>query len=31
VNLTIWIPAMIALGLLALASMFAFVFACEKV
>jgi hypothetical protein len=31
VELTIWIPAMIGLGLLALALMFAFVFACDKV
>jgi hypothetical protein len=31
VELTIWIPAMIGLGLLALALMFAFVLACDKV
>lgn len=30
-NLTIWIPTMILLGLLALALMFVFVIACEKV
>jgi hypothetical protein len=30
-ELTIWIPAMIGLGLLALALMFAFVSACDKV
>jgi hypothetical protein len=31
VNLTIWIPAMIGLGLAAIALMFAFVYACDKV
>jgi len=30
-DLTIWIPAMLLLGLLALGSMFAFVFACDRV
>jgi hypothetical protein len=30
-NLTLWIPAMIGLGLITLALMFAFVAACEKV
>lgn len=30
-NLIIWIPAMILLGLLAIGLMFAFVSACEKV
>jgi len=30
-NLMIWIPAMVGLGLLALLLMFAFVIACEKV
>jgi hypothetical protein len=30
-NLVIWIPAMILLGLAALALMFAFVFGCERV
>jgi hypothetical protein len=31
VELTIWIPAMIGLGLLALVLMFLFVIACDKV
>ena len=31
VNLTIWIPAMILLGLLTMGLMFAFVKACDKV
>ena len=30
-NLTIWIPAMILLGLLTMGLMFAFVKACDKV
>ena len=30
-NLTIWIPAMFVLGLIALGLMFAFVVGCEKV
>lgn len=30
-NLVIWIPAMVGLGLLALALMFGFVIACDKV
>lgn len=30
-NLVIWIPALFALGLLALLLMFAFVFACDRV
>ena len=30
-DLTIWLPAMFLLGLAALAVMFAFVVACEKV
>lgn len=30
-DLNIWIPAMILLGLAALALMFAFVYACDKV
>jgi hypothetical protein len=30
-NLTIWVPAMIVLGLITLGLMFAFVRACEKV
>jgi hypothetical protein len=30
-NVTLWIPAMIALGLLALGLMYAFIFGCEKV
>jgi len=30
-NLTIWIPALILLGLLTLGLMFAFVAACDKV
>jgi hypothetical protein len=30
-NLEVWIPAMIALGLLTLGLMFAFVVACDKV
>lgn len=30
-NLTIWIPAMLVLGLAGLGLMFAFVIACEKV
>ncbi len=30
-NLMIWIPAMVLLGLLTLALMFAFVLACDKV
>jgi len=30
-DLTIWIPAMILLGLAALGLMFAFVLACDKV
>lgn len=30
-NLIIWIPAMIVLGLLAIGLMFAFIIACEKV
>ncbi len=30
-DLFIWIPAMIALGLFVLALLFAFVFACDKV
>jgi hypothetical protein len=31
VDLTFWIPAMIALGLFALGAIYLFVFACEKV
>jgi hypothetical protein len=30
-NLTLWIPAMLFLGLAVLAAMFAFVKACDKV
>lgn len=30
-DLTIWIPALVLLGLLALGLMFAFVYACDKV
>jgi hypothetical protein len=30
-DLTIWIPAMVLLGLIALGLMFAFVVACDKV
>jgi hypothetical protein len=30
-NLTIWIPAMLVLGLVTLALMFAFLVACERV
>lgn len=30
-DLSIWIPAMFVLGLAALALMFAFVYACDKV
>jgi hypothetical protein len=31
VDLTIWIPALIGLGLVAITLMFAFVYACDKV
>jgi hypothetical protein len=31
VDLTIWIPALIGLGLVALGLMFAFIYACDKV
>ncbi len=30
-DLTVWLPALIVLGLAAFASLFAFVFACDKV
>jgi hypothetical protein len=30
-ELLIWLPALLALGLMALGLMFAFVFACDKV
>jgi hypothetical protein len=30
-DLTIWIPAMVLLGVLVMALMFAFLFACDKV
>ena len=30
-DLTVWLPAMIVLGLVAFALMFVFVFACDKV
>jgi hypothetical protein len=30
-NLTIWIPAMVALALVGIALMFAFVIACDRV
>jgi hypothetical protein len=31
VNLVIWTPALFALGLVAMAAMFAFVYGCDKV
>lgn len=30
-NLTVWLPAMLLLGLVAMGLMFAFIVACEKV